>query len=278
MMPLGVEHHLGVEHRDRTVRSAAEGQEWDRRQFFRLAASVSASALGILSVSRPAPAGETLPVRVRVWSEGTASKSVYPHGVEGALAEGLSGRPLLSVSTGRLGDLDSGLSDADLNASDVLVWWGRLRHDEVPEDRARAVAERVKAGKLGLVALHASYASKPFRALMGGPCEPDGWRDDGRAEHVAVASPEHPVARGVGPFTIPKTCMFIEPFQVPQPESVVLVSSWDSGETFRSGLTWSVEKGRVVYLRPGDDSFPVLFHPAIRQVVANAAVWAAHRS
>jgi trehalose utilization protein len=260
--------------RQRTVRSAAHGREWDRRQFLGLTA---AAALGLGS-PQLAQAADERPVRVRVWSEGTAPKSVYPQGIEGVLAEGLSRRSSLTVSAGRLDGPDSGLTDADLDASDVLVWWGHLRHDDVPEDRVRAVAERVKAGKLGLVALHTSYASKPFRALMGGPCEPGGWRDDGRAEHVAVAAPEHPIAQGVSPFTIPKTCMFVEPFQVPKPESVVLVSSWDSGETFRSGLTWSVEKGRVVYLRPGDDSFPVLFHPAIRRVIANAAVWAAHRS
>lgn len=217
-------------------------------------------------------------MRVRVWSEGTAPKSVYPQGVEGVLAEGLSRRSTLTVSAARLDEANAGLSDADLDASDVLIWWGRLRHDDVPDDRAQAVADRVKAGKLGLVALHASYASKPFQALMGCPCEPGGWREDGRAEHVSVALPKHPIAQGVSPFTIPRTCMYVEPFHVPEPESVVLVSSWDSGETFRSGLTWSVEKGRVVYLRPGDDSFPVLFHPAIRQVIANASVWAARRT
>ncbi len=217
-------------------------------------------------------------MRVRVWSEGTAPKSVYPQGIGGVLAEGLSRRPILSVSAARLDDPNAGLSDAELDATDVLIWWGRLRHDDVPDDRAQAVAQRVMSGKLGLVALHASYASKPFQALMGCPCEPGGWREDGRAEHIAVAAPKHPIAQGVNPFTIPRTCMFVEPFHVPEPESVVLVSNWDSGEKFRSGLTWSVEQGRVVYLRPGDDSFPVLFHPAIRQVIANAAVWAARRS
>jgi trehalose utilization protein len=72
--------------------------------------------------------------------------------------------------------------------------------------------------------------------------------------------------------------MFAEPYALPEPESVVLVSSWDRGETFRSGLTWTVGRGRVVYFRPGHDAFPVLFHPAIRQVIANAAIWAAHQS
>ena len=166
------------------------------------------------------------------------------------------------MATGRLDAPQAGLADAVLDATDVLIWWGRLRHDDVPDDRAAAVADRVRAGRLGLVALHASFASKPFRRLMDATCLPQGWRDDGRPEHVAIKAPEHPLARGVAPFTIPRSSMFVEPFAVPTPESVVFVSSWDSGETFRSGLTWTVDRGRVAYFRPGHDAFPVLFHPA----------------
>src|SRR5205807_2265982 len=110
---------------------------------------------------------------------------------------------------------------------DVLIWWGHLRHDEVSDDRAAAVAKRVREGRLGLVVLHSSCASKPFRKLMKTSCEPGGWRQDGRPEHVKVVAPDHPIARGVAPFTIPRSDMFAEPFAVPTPEAVVLVSRWD---------------------------------------------------
>jgi trehalose utilization protein len=216
-------------------------------------------------------------VRVRVWCEGTARRSVYPDDIDGALAQHLGRRPELGVARSRLSEPAAGLSDAALDATDVLVWWGRLRHDEVPADRAAEVIARVRAGRLGFVALHASCASKPFRGLMGMSCEPSGWREDGRPEHILVNDPDHPVARGVAPFTIPRTDMFADPFAVPKPESVVLISRWDRGETMRSGLTWTIERGRVVYLRPGHDAFPVLFHPAVRRVLANAALWAARR-
>jgi trehalose utilization protein len=59
------------------------------------------------------------------------------------------------------------------------------------------------------------------------------------------------------------------------PEAVVPRSKFDGGETFRSGLTWTVGRGRVAYFRPGHDAFPVLFHPSVRRVIANAARWAA---
>jgi trehalose utilization protein len=233
------------------------------------------------SGGRPAPTREMkrqTPVRVRVWSEGTAPKSVYPRDIDGVLGEALRDRTGFDVSLGRLTERESGLSDESLDATDVLVWWGRLRHDDVPEARVNAIVERVKAGRMGFVALHASCASKPFKALMGTPCEPGGWRDDGKPEHIEVKAPDHPLARGVAPFTIPKTAMYIEPFAVPAPETVVLVSSWGPQETFRSGLTWTIGQGRVVYFRPGHDAFPVFFHASVRQVIANAAVWAAKRS
>ena len=251
----------------------------DRRSFVRRAA-LGAAATGLGWSPRHAAAARRAaapPLRVRVWSEGTARKSVYPDDIDGALGGYLGHLRGVQVARARLDDPAAGLDDAALDATDALIWWGRLRHDDVPADRARAVVERVKAGRLGLVALHASCCSQPFRGLMGTSCEPAGWRDDVRPERVEIRAPRHPIARGVAPFTIPQAATFVEPFAVPAPESVVMVSTWGPGETFRSGLTWTVGKGRVAYLRPGHDAYPVLFHPSLRRLIANAAAWSAHR-
>jgi trehalose utilization protein len=221
----------------------------------------------------PMPTPERAPLRVRIWCEGTAPKAVYPDDIDGALAAYLGRSSHLKLARARLNHRHAGLDDDALDATDVLVWWGRLRHDDVPRDRVRAVVERVRAGRLGFLALHASCASQPFKGLMGTSCEPARWREDGRPEHVRVQDPAHPIAQGISSFTIPKTDMFAEPFAVPTPESVVLISTWDQGETLRSGLTWTIGKGRVAYLRPGHDAFPVLVHPSIRKLVANAILW-----
>jgi trehalose utilization protein len=254
-----------------------------RRTFLNRSALAGGSALMLSAPGRrlaaegsvPSPARP--PLRVRVWCEGTAPRAVYPDDIDGAIAEHLARRPAMEVQRARLADPSAGLADAALDAADVLIWWGHLRHDDVPADRAEAVVRRVRAGTLGLVALHSSCASRPFRGLMGMSCEPGGWREDGRPEHVTIDAPDHPIARGVAPFTIPRSDMFARPFAVPRPEVVVLVSNWERGESFPSGLTWTVGKGRVAYLRTGHDAFPVLFHPSVRQIVANAAVWAGGR-
>ena len=252
----------------------------DRRSFVRQTAVAGVAAVGTARFASAQARGSTAERRIRVlvWCEGTAQRSVYPSDIDGTLGEFLARRSTLSVRRARLSDPAAGLSDEALDWADALIWWGRRRHDDVPAGRTAAVVQRVKAGRLGFVALHGACASQPFRMLMGTACEPAHWREDGRPEHVGIAAPEHPIARGVGPFTIPKTDMFAEPFSVPPPESVVLVSSWEQGETMRSGLTWSVGDGRVVYLRPGHDAFPVLFHPSVRAVIANAVVWAARHA
>ena len=245
----------------------------DRRSFARrIVAAAAASGLPMLEPSRAEAKADSL--RVRVWSEGTAPRSVYPDDVDGAIADHLRRQKGLDVKQARLGDRASGLADEALDATDVLIWWGRLRHADLPDARAKAIADRVRAGKLGFVALHASCRAKPFRELMEAPCEPAEWSEDGRPERVTVEAPDHEIARGVAPFTIPKAAMFVEPFQVPKPETVVFRSKFDGHEPFRSGLTWTVGKGRVAYFRPGHDAFPVLYHPSVRKVIANAARWA----
>jgi trehalose utilization protein len=253
----------------------------DRRSFVRTSLQ-AIPVLGLAQVVRadgptsPVPAR---PIRVGIWSEPLASRTVYPQGIDGALAGPLERIAEMKVARAHLDEPQAGLSDAFLDSLDVLVWWGRYRHEDVPDDRAQAVADRVRAGKLGFLALYASSCGKPFRLLMDDvPCEPGGWREDGEPESVAVRSPDHPIARGISAFTIPQSDMFSEPFAVPEPESVVFVSSWKRGETVRSGLTWTVGKGRVAYLRTGSEAYPVLFHPSIRLAVSNAVGWCARRS
>ncbi|MFO0890235.1 MAG: ThuA domain-containing protein [Isosphaeraceae bacterium] len=252
----------------------------DRRSFVRstvgmIPATFLLQAAGARGEREP---GHDRPIRVRVWCEATAPRSIYPDDIDGALADQFSRLPGVHVSRGRLTDPEAGLSEPVLDGSDVIVWWGRLRHEDVPDDRAAAVVQRVRDGRLGFVALYASCGSKPFRQLMSMPCEPGSWREDGRPEFVSIKAPDHPIARGISPFTIPMTDMFSEPFAVPQPDSVVFVSTWEKGETLRSGLTWTIGKGRVTYLRTGPETYPVLFHPSIRQAISNAVIWTAGRS
>jgi trehalose utilization protein len=89
------------------------------------------------------------------------------------------------VRTTTLDEPEHGLTDAMLDATDTLVWWGHKAHEEVAESVVERVHERVLGG-MGLVALHSAHYSKIFRRLMGTTCTVN-WR--------VAAEREAPVGR-----------------------------------------------------------------------------------
>ena len=53
-----------------------------------------------------------------------------------------------------------------LDNCDVLIWWGHKKHTEVPWEKARDIARRIKEGKLSLFVLHSAHWSRPFIEAM----------------------------------------------------------------------------------------------------------------
>lgn len=82
------------------------------------------------------------------------------------IAAYLEKQPSLAVRTAKFTDPDQGLSDAALDAKDVLVLWCHRRVKEQNDTRAEAVVQRVMNGKLALVLLHSAHWAKPFVRLM----------------------------------------------------------------------------------------------------------------
>lgn len=220
------------------------------------------------------------PVRVTVWNEGLHERTkpemagTYPEGIHGAIAAGLrDGLAASVIRTATLDQPDHGLPPEILDETDVLLWWGHMAHDEVRDAVVTRVVERVLGG-MGLIVLHSGHYSKVFRTLMGTTCSLD-WRNTGERELVWTIDPEHPIAAGVDqPILIPEQEMYGEPFDIPTPDELVFISSFAGGEVFRSGVTYRRGRGRVFYFSPGDEAYPVYFHPQVRRVLANAVEWA----
>ena len=104
-------------------------------------------------------------------------------------------------------------------------------------------------------------------------CFPE-YEAHGKPSKVKTVLPNHPVARGIsGEFTLPQTEMYGEPFHVPAPDAVVFEERWEAGQWFRSGMIWSLGKGKVFYFRPGHEDFNVFHQPEPLKIVANAARW-----
>src|SRR3954469_24052689 len=95
------------------------------------------------------------PIRVLVWDEQQpAQKQVYTNFLGNYIADSLRKNAGFEVKSANLNQPNHGLSDEVLDKTDVLIWWGHIRHDDVPDDVADKLIERVKAGRLALIALH----------------------------------------------------------------------------------------------------------------------------
>ena len=218
-------------------------------------------------------------MRVTVWNEhihereDEAVRAVYPHGIHHEVADAL--RKHLgggaAVATATLDDHGHGLEGLD--ETDVLLWWGHLGHDLVPDEAAARVQQRVLDG-MGFVALHSAHLSKPFVLLMGTSCHLR-WREADDRELVWTVSPSHPIATGVPPvFSIPRQEMYGEYFDIPQPDELVFISSFTGGEVFRSGCCFRRGRGRIFYFSPGHETYPVYRQTEVQRVIGNAVLWA----
>lgn len=219
--------------------------------------------------------------RVVVWSEGTAPKDMYPQDINSAIADGLKSLAGWEVIKASISDPDQGISDELLNKTDVLIWWGHKKHGEVKDDLVNRIEKRVKEDGMGFLSLHSSHFAKPYKRLMGSPCSWREYKADGTSVRVIVKEPNHPIARGVKDFDLPKIERYGEPFRVPAPEAVVLdgVYTKPNGEKEpgRMGLCWTVGQGRVFYFTPGHETYNDFFRPEVQQILRNAVEWAAPR-
>lgn len=225
-----------------------------------------------------------MPIRITVWNEFHHERAtdkireIYPEGMHEAIAGYLRTIDGLEVRTATLDQPDHGLSKEVIESTDVFTWWGHHHHNAVRDDIVQAVFDRVQAGA-GLLVLHSGHFSKIFRKLMGTGCNLR-WRDDGEREVLWVTRPGHPILEGINQdhFILEREEMYSEFFDVPEPESTFLISTFAGGEVCRSGMTWTRGAGKVVYFRPGHEWFPTYHDPNVLRIIANACRWAAPAS
>jgi len=220
-----------------------------------------------------------VPIRVLVWNENKHEQEnatvarLYPQGMHGCIAQTLNEQAHITAEVATLQEPEHGLPDARLAQTDVLIWWGHAAHGDVDDAIVERVAEHVWSG-MGFIALHSSHFSKPFKRLMGTPCNLT-WREAGERERLWLTNRNHPIADGLPDhFELEHEEMYGEPFGVPEPLETVFVSWFQGGEVFRSGITYKRGAGNVFYFRPGHETYPTYHDPNVQRVLCNAVSWA----
>ena len=221
-------------------------------------------------------------VNVTIWNEflheveNDTVKGIYPDGIHTALAKGIQELGDFDVKTATLKEDEHGLTDAVLDATDVLIWWGHKAHDQVATETVDKVQQRVLSG-MGLIVLHSGHHSKIFKRMMGTNCSLT-WREADEKERLWVVEPSHPIMEGIPPyFELEQEEMYGERFDVPTPDKLLMVSWFQGGEVFRSACTWQRGHGRVFYFRPGHETYPTYKNEHVLRIIANACTWARRR-
>ena len=217
-------------------------------------------------------------INVLVWNEFRHEKqqpdvaAIYPRGIHAAIGEYLSKSGDISVTLASLDDPEQGLSQEQLDRTDVLIWWGHCAHNEVSDEAVERVCRRVNSG-MGLVALHSAHHSKVFKRLTGTSCNLK-WRHGDR-ERLWTVLPFHPIAAGLPEhFELPAEEMYGEPFDIPEPDEVVFLGWFAGGEVFRSGITYRRGAGRIFYFQPGHEEYPIYHDENVLRIIGNAVRWA----
>ncbi|MFM1801995.1 MAG: hypothetical protein RJA81_1347 [Planctomycetota bacterium] len=107
-------------------------------------------------------------INVLVWDERQPEqKKAYEGGFLGdAIASHLASQPGFQVRSVHLDSPEQGLDEKTLDQTDVLIWWGHVRHDAVSDQHNQAIVDRVLEGRLQLISLHSAHYSRPFMRLM----------------------------------------------------------------------------------------------------------------
>jgi trehalose utilization protein len=198
--------------------------------------------------------------------------AIYPNGIHNTIADALKCDDI-SIKTVTLDDENCGITESVLNDTDVLIWWGHMGHDRVPNEVSRLVQQAVLKG-MGFIALHSSHLSKPFTTLMGTSCTLKC--SDNERERLWVTAPSHPIAQGLPEhFELAHEELYGEFFDVPTPDDIVFIGWFAGGEVFKSGCTFTRGYGKIFYFQPGHEDYPTYHDKNIIKVLQNAVRWAA---
>lgn len=144
---------------------------------------------------------------------------------------------------------------------------------EIAADRFKAPARNAKKTPYWEMEPQSSVDASKTRSIklyLPNCCFP-AYRNDGKPSFLKVLKTNHPLAKDLPEsFSLPRTEMYDEPFHVPDPDETIIHERWEAGEEFRSVMLWSLGKGKVIYIRPGHETYPIYKDLHMLQLIENA--------
>ena len=224
-------------------------------------------------------------IRVLVWCENIQNKTqdnvkaAYPEGMHNTIAGFLNADPNISASTATLDDPECGVTDDILAGIDVVLWWGHVGHNKVPDEVVERLYNRVVQNGMGIICLHSAHFSKIFKRLMGTTCSLSITKPEFRAEKLWTLLPGHPIAAGISnPVDIEIEEAYNEFFDIPQPDELVFNAAFADCGSFRAGAAYHRGRGKVFYFQPGHETYQIYRQKEIQEIIFNAVYWANNKT
>ena len=106
-------------------------------------------------------------INVLIWDEQQSEqKEAYDKFIGEVIADHLDKNPKINTKSVSIDDSHYGLSDDLLDWSDIIIWWGHVRHDDIPDETVDKILKRLINGELDFIALHSAHWAKPFMEAM----------------------------------------------------------------------------------------------------------------
>ena len=106
-------------------------------------------------------------IRVLIWDEQqTEQKKAYDDFLGETLAKHLQKNEKFEIISTNLDAENHGIGAPTIEMVDVIIWWGHRRHLGVSVSESKPIIDRLKKGKVSLIALHSAHWSTPFMEAM----------------------------------------------------------------------------------------------------------------
>lgn len=199
---------------------------------------------------------------------------IYPNGIHSEIKTLFADKPEFTVTIATQETPSHGLTDSILNETDVLIWWSDIWNDQILSDVADKVYSRILEG-MGAVFLYGGCNSKPFKKLMGSSCNITKVSASVTSKIYSIL-PGNPICNNIKfPISFSDDKIMCEPFDIPTPDSLILINGYSNSDILRSGCAYYRGKGKILYFYGGSELSSCYTISSFKKLLLNGVLWVA---